>query len=130
MIWLLISPHCSASSAAHEDPSGVFVCAEERSYRLAQAARAALELEYTDLAYPMARRGLEEVGGTSLSSSIFSPLFPTPYCHLSILLHTDTSAYSILPPLYLTPILTPLYPYYAGWGCGACGCEHQRCQPC
>jgi ubiquitin len=51
------------SSDAREDSSSAFVGAEERSYRLAQAARAALELYYPDLALPMARRGLEEVGG-------------------------------------------------------------------
>ena len=56
---------CTSSQAM-----GVEACgAEERSYRLAQAAVAVLKLEYSDLAYPMALKGLEESGGIERASA-------------------------------------------------------------
>jgi len=50
-----------------EGGSDAIIGAEERSYRLAQAAKVVMKLHYTDLAYPMARKGLEEAGGIELA---------------------------------------------------------------
>jgi len=54
-----------------EGGSDAIIGAEERSYRLAQAAKVVMKLHYTDLAYPMARKGLEEAGGIELAVATF-----------------------------------------------------------